>query len=89
MQNDFEIVDHQIEDDADVRAAVRIRRKPMGLDEARIGEPFFQRAQDRIETLDVADLQDTVCRRATGLVQRLKGVRGHRLFHQKMFAALQ
>ena len=58
MQNDFQVVDHEIEHDADVGAAIRERRKPMRFDETRMGQPCFERAQDRIETLDVTDLQN-------------------------------
>ena len=36
-QHDVEIVNHQIEDDVDVEAALGERAEPMDLDEARIG----------------------------------------------------
>jgi len=88
MQNDFQVVNHQIEDDADVGAAVRIGREPVGLDESRIRQAFFQRAQDRIEALDVADLEDEATRR--GQFRQLAGMRGvirDRFFHEQMFAA--
>ena len=61
----------------------------MGLDETRIGQPFFQRAEDRIETFDVADLENES--RAPPFRQ-FAGVRrivGDRFFHEQMFALLQ
>ena len=58
MQNDFEIVNHEIEDDADIGAAIGKRREPMRLDETRMSESCLERAEHGIETLDVADLQD-------------------------------
>src|SRR5437588_8795425 len=57
MQNNFEVVDHQIENDANVGAAIWIRREPMRFDKARMGESCFERAQDQIEALDLANLQ--------------------------------
>ena len=60
MQNDFQIVDHEIEHDADVGAAIWIRRKAMRFDEARMGQPRLERAQHRIEALDMTDLQDEI-----------------------------
>ena len=87
MQNDFEIVDHQVEHDSDIGAAIRIRRKPMRLDEARIRQAFFQRAQDRIETLHVADLQDEPARRGElRQFARVRGVFRDRFFDQEMLA---
>ena len=58
MQNNLEIMDHEIEHHPDVGAALRVRREPMRFDKTRMGEAFLQRAQDRIEPLDMADLQD-------------------------------
>ncbi len=60
MEDDLEIVNHEIEHDADIGAAIRIRGEAMRLDETRMREPFFERAQDGIEALDVADLEDEV-----------------------------
>ena len=57
MQDDFQIVNHHIEHDADIEAAPRIRREPRGLDETRRGEPLLQRRHHGIEPLDVSDLQ--------------------------------
>ena len=37
MQNNFQIMDHEIENHTDIRAALRIRGKPMCLDETRVG----------------------------------------------------
>ena len=47
MQNDFRVVDHEIEHDADVGAAIWKRRKAMRFDETRMGQARFERAQAR------------------------------------------
>ena len=47
MQNDFQVVDHEIEHDTDVGAAIRKRRKPMRFDETRMGQTCLERAQAR------------------------------------------
>src|SRR4029434_9753914 len=52
MQNNFQIVDHQIEHDADVGAAVWIRRKAMRLDKSRMRQARIETASHRIKTLD-------------------------------------
>ena len=56
MQNDFQVVDHEIEHDTDVGAAIWKRRKAMRFNEARMGEQCLERAQHGIEPLDVPDL---------------------------------
>ena len=90
MQNNLEIVDHEIEDDADIGAAIRVRREPMGFDETRIGQAFFQRAQDGIETLHVPDLKDQAARgRQFRQLARVRGVVGDRFFHEQMLAVGQ
>ena len=58
MQNDFQIVDHQIKHDPDIGAAVGIRGKAVRFDETRMRQSRFKRAQYRIESLDVSDLQN-------------------------------
>ncbi len=62
----------------------------MRLDETRIRQAFFERAQDRIETLDVADLKNEP---ATGReFRQFAGVRRvfrDRLFDQEMFVLRQ
>ena len=44
VQNNLEIVNHEIEHDADVRAAFRIRREPVRFDKARMRQSFLERA---------------------------------------------
>ena len=44
MQNDFEIMDHKIENHTDIGAALRIRRKSMCFYETRVGQMFLERA---------------------------------------------
>ena len=81
MQNDLEIVDHQIEHDADVGAAIRVRRKPMRLDETRMSQTLFECAEHRIETLHVTNLQDEIF-----AARRVQPVRSRaRYFRQSAF----
>ena len=57
MQDDLQIVDHQVEHDADLGRAHRVGRKPVRLDELRPREQRLQRAEGRVEPLDVPDLK--------------------------------
>ena len=57
LLDQVDVVDHQIEHDAHVGAALLERREPMRFDEARLLQAAC-RGEDRgIETLEVADLQ--------------------------------
>src|SRR5438552_5917229 len=56
MQNDLQIMNHQIEDDSDIGAAIRIGRESMCFDKSRMSEPLLECAQDRIETFHMTDL---------------------------------
>ena len=58
-QHDVEIVNHQVEDDVDVEAALGKRAEPVDLDEARIGQQRPRRGDRRIEALGVPDRQDS------------------------------
>src|SRR6266516_875970 len=42
MQNNFQIMDHQIENDTDVGTAFRVRPEPMRFDEPRMRQIFFK-----------------------------------------------
>src|SRR3954452_22934384 len=62
----------------------------MRLDETRIRQTFFERAQDRIEAFDVADLEnETAPRRQFRKLSRMRGVIGDWLFDEQMFAAAE
>ena len=63
-QDHVEIVDHQVEHDVDVEAALRERAEPVHLDEARHAEVRPRRDERRIETLGVADGHHHPTRRA-------------------------
>ena len=83
MQNDFEVVNHKIENHADISAAIRVRRKPVRLDETRMHQVRFQCIQNRVEALDVAYLQNqVVLRRYSGELTRVRGVFGDWLFDE-------
>ena len=56
-QHDVEIVNHQVEDDVDVEAALGKRAEPVHFDEARIGEQRPRGLDRRVEALGVADGQ--------------------------------
>src|SRR5207249_5787769 len=56
-EDNIQVMNHQIEHDPDVRAAGRVRREPVGLDEARRGGHRFEVFEDRIESFDVAHLE--------------------------------
>ena len=90
MQNDFEIVNHQIEHDADVGAAIWIRRESMRFDETRMHQSRLERAQDRIESLDVANLKDQLIPRGQfRQLGRVRGIFRDRFLDQQMSATLQ
>ena len=83
-------MNHQVEHHADVHATGRERREPVRLDEARLAGGLAQVLEDRVEALDVADLQHAVV--ALGQAHQLGrpvGVVRHRLFDKKMFALLE
>ena len=83
-------MDHHVEDDADVDAAVGIRRETGDLQEAGIAELLLEGLKSRIEALDVADLQDAVVRgRRGGEIEGLGGVRGYRLLDEKVLSFFQ
>src|SRR4030095_1732387 len=90
MQNDFQVVDHEIEDDANVSAAIWKRRKAMRLDEARMGQARLERAQHGIEALDVSDLQDELPLDGEfRQLARLRGVFRDRFLDQEMLPLFQ
>ena len=69
-----------------VRAG-REGRKPMALDEARLGGDGFEKFENGIEPLDVADLQDAIfLLREFAQFGGLRGIVGHRFFDEDMFA---
>jgi hypothetical protein len=87
-ENHVEIVNHQIEHDADVRRARGIRRKAMALDELRLGRDAFNKFENGIEPLDVADLQNQIFfLREFAKFGGLRGIIGHRFFDKDVFAA--
>src|SRR5206468_4526746 len=63
VQNNFQIMDHQIEDDTDIGAALGVRRKPMRFNEPGMGQMRFECPQNRIEPFHVADLQNEAATR--------------------------
>src|SRR5712691_7433106 len=90
MQNDFQVVNHEIEHDTDVGAPIWKRREPMRLDKARMRQTRLERAQDGIEALDVPDLQNELSLRGKGReLARLQGVFGDRFLDQEMLSFLQ
>ena len=89
-QHDVEIVNHQVEHHADVHAACREGREPVRLDEARLAGGLLQVVEDRVEPLDVADLQHAVVLPGQAHeVGGLPGVVGHRFLDEQVFALLE
>ena len=89
-QHHVQIVDHQVQHHADVRAARRVRREAVRLDEARVSGHAFEILENGIEPLDVTDLQDALALlRQFHQFGGLRGVVGHRLLHQHVLALLQ
>ena len=67
-----------------------IGRKPVRFDEAWPREPRFERGEDRIEPLDVADLEHKLAlARERRQCARVLRAFGDRLFHQHMLSALE
>ena len=90
VQDDLDVVDHQVEHNADFDAAVRIRREPVRFDETRTRQSRFERAEHGIEPFDVADLQDESARvgefgKSFCVSRRL----GDRFFDKDVFAAFE
>ena len=85
--DDVEIVDHEIADHVDVGAAVDERCEAVALEEARLGDHGWRRAERRVEALEVPDLQDAAAR-VGGANERLtlRGGRRERLFDQDVDA---
>ena len=82
-EDDVEVVDHEVQHDVDVGAALGERREAVTLDEARLADDAVERADRRVEALEMADLQHAPA--ADGeLEQRLALVhrRGERLLDQ-------
>lgn len=89
-KHDVQIMNHEIQNDADVRAASGKGGKPMSFDETRLGGFFLEVAEDRIKSFDVADLKNLAPFPAEGnqfggLGRRL----GHRFFDEDVFVLLQ
>ena len=60
MQYHFQVVNHQIENNTDICAAIGIGRKAMCLNETRMRQSRLECAQDGIEALDVPNLQNQI-----------------------------
>jgi len=87
---DIEVVNHQVEDDADVRAAGRIGREPVRFDKARFTSHGFEVFEDRVESLDMTNLQNTIfLARKQDEFGGLGGIVGHGFFDKHMLAQSQ
>jgi hypothetical protein len=79
----IQVVNHEVEHDADIGRTECVRGKPLGIDELGADRHLLECAQSRIESLDMADLQDGPA--GAGVFDesfRLGSGRSHRLFHQ-------
>ena len=60
MQDDLEIMNHEIEHDPDIGAAIWIRRKPMRFDEARMSQAGLDTVPGSLGVC-LADIEDIYC----------------------------
>ncbi len=90
LQDEIEIVNHEVEDDRDVGAARLERCQALGLEEARLLEIGRRGAHRPIESLDVTYLeaQPALTRRVYELLGTGERIR-ERLFHERMQASLE
>ena len=90
MEDDVEVVDHQIEDDVHVRAAFEEGVEAVGFDEEGRSHHGPEGRDGRIEPLDEADLEDQpLCPGEGDQFIRLGKRRGDRFFQQDVHARLQ
>ena len=89
MQHDLDVVNHQIQHNANVDAAVWEGGKTMRFDEPWVVHAFFKLQQHRIEALDVADLEnDTLGLREFDERLRFRVGFADGFFHHHMNACL-
>src|SRR3970282_725257 len=82
-EHEGEVVDHEVEDDGDLRAAPAEGREAVRLDEARAPAPLAQRAERGVPALEVTDLQeDAAPPRLREDRLRLRFRRGERLLDE-------
>jgi hypothetical protein len=78
-------MDHEVEDDADVGAAVGVGGEAVGFDEAGLSGDGFEVMEDGVEAFDVADLEDEMAFAGDpDQFRGLVGVVGHRFFDEHM-----
>ena len=83
-------MDHQVQHYPNIRAARRVRRQTVDLDETWVGGDGLQVFEDRVEAFDMADLEHAVLLLGQlDQVGGLGGVVGHRLLDQHVAALLQ
>src|SRR5580698_4692481 len=88
-QNDVEIVNHQVEDDVDIKRARREHAEAVYLEEHRLRQQRERRPNRGIKALQMSDLCDTfVSGRQLYQLLRLRQRRGQRLFNQHIDSSL-
>jgi hypothetical protein len=86
----IDIVDHQIQHDIDIRAALDERRQAVALDKFRILDHAFKTANRRIKPFEMADLkQRPLGRRQRDQFLGLGQIRGQRFFDQDIDAGVK
>ena len=70
VEQQIEVVNHQVEDDVDVQAALRKRAEPVDLDETRIRHERQRRDHRRIEPLRMPGRQHRCRARAAASISR-------------------
>ena len=90
VQNDFYIMDHEVEDHANIRAAIRVGRKPSDLQKTRILQLRLQCMKNGIESLHMPDLEHASL--PGGRLRQFAGVRGRvgdGFFNEQMLASCE
>jgi hypothetical protein len=90
VQDNLDVVDHQIENDVDIQAATGEGPEPIHLDEDRRADHRERGHDRRVVPFDVADRQHPPLRpRESHERVRLREARRHRLLHEDVHAPLE
>lgn len=90
VEDDLDVVDHEVEHHTNVGAAVWVGGKAGDLEKSRVLEARFQGGESRVEALDVADLEDAAT--GGGKLRHFAGLFGRfrdGFFHEEVLAGGQ
>ncbi|MEY5027357.1 MAG: hypothetical protein RLZZ244_2885, partial [Verrucomicrobiota bacterium] len=90
VEDDFEVVDHEIQHDADFGAAIGVGGEAVAFDETGLMQAGFEGGENGVEAFDVPDLEGEVLRLGQGdECLRVGGAFGDGLFNEHVFPALE